>query len=168
MKVVEEGARVAFERQIPILLSVSHCHPTFAPHSLPPLTIFSATAMAVKQITGILPSGTDSCLKAALQLTNCIQAKYYVFSLGERGCFLYDGKMAHHISPYYSRINDPSGASDAFNAMLLYAYFSGQSIMSACEEANAAAAITALRYGTVEAMPTASDMTLFKSRATRA
>lgn len=168
MVAMSEAVRIATSKQVPLSVCVSHCHPTFTPEALPPLELFSATATAVKQLTGITPGGTDSCLKAVLQLTDRIKAKYYVFSLGDRGCFMYDGKMAHHISPYYSRINDPSGASDAFDAMLQLTYFSGKSITEACEEANAAFAITALRYGTVEAMPTPSDMTLFKSHASRA
>ncbi|MBO5789439.1 MAG: hypothetical protein J6R42_05790 [Clostridia bacterium] len=138
------AAALAAREQIPIFLDASSIRGDFDAVALPALEVLSLSDTAAEALTGICPGGTDSCVKAALALSAKIKAKYYVFRLGARGCFLYDGKIPYHISPCRTKATDFSFAGDVFAAALVMAYADGdQNIRSACEYANAAMALYA-------------------------
>lgn len=153
------SALLANKKQIPVFLDANACRKDFMPEQLPPLAIFSASDSAVEQLTGIAIGGADSCLRAALALTAKINARYFVFRLGERGCFLFDGTMPYHISPYRLAAFDYSRSGDAFAGALAGAYLdSNGNIRYAAECANAAMALCAAKGRAADIYPTKEEI----------
>lgn len=155
----------AESKGIPIFLDANCFRRDFLPQELPKAEICSLSEEAVEQLTGIQVGGVDSSVKAALALSSMISAKYFVFHLGARGCFLFDGKMPYHISPYRLAAFDFSRAGDGFAAALVGAYLEGGGqIRSACEFANAAMALTAARGREADAFPTKEEVLLLQKK----
>ena len=66
---------------------------------------------------------------------------------GARGCVVSDGSRFVKIPAFRTRVIDPTGAGDVFNAAFLLAYLSGSDIVRAGRFANAAAAISLTGVG---------------------
>ena len=130
-----------------------------------PVEIFVAGADAVQKYTGILPIGSESCLRASLELQRKIKASYYVIHIGEKGSFVYDGKYYHMIAPYVVKAVDDSGAGDVFVSALTVEYVrNGHDIIAACKYANAAGALSVLKQGTAPSMPYHDDVMRFVAK----
>ena len=115
--------------------------------------------------TGIRPLGSESCLRAALELQKTLNARYYVIHIGERGSFVYDGKYYHMISPFSVKAVDETAAADVFVAALTVEYIrNGKDIVAACKYANAAGALSVLKAGTTPSMPYHADVMHFISK----
>ncbi len=127
-----------------------------------PPEIFVMGAKEAEILTGVLPIGSESCLRAALELQKIVKAKYYVIHVGERGSFIYDGKFYHMISPYNVKAVDETGAGDVFTAALTVEYVrNGKDIIAACKYANAAGALSVLKNGSTPSMPYHTDVMNF-------
>ncbi len=155
----------ARERHIPIFLDAAPGKKNFPWNRLPELEIFSPNEVETEQLTGIRPTGSDTCLKAMLELAKIIKARYYVFKLADRGAFYFDGKRFNMAASYIVRAVDTAAAGDAFMAGLTYEYLASRGdIVKACKFANTVAAITIMRPGTAAAMPTMQEVTAFIAR----
>lgn len=136
------AAGLAAQKHIPLFLDAGYVREDFRAEDLPTFEILSLSEDAVKQMTGITLGGTESCVKAALALSDKIKAKYFVFRLGVRGCFLFDGKMIHHFAP--PRLEFSSSEGDrAFVGALVGGYLESKGdIRFACKWANGAMSLT--------------------------
>ncbi len=76
-------------------------------------------------------------------------AKTVLLTLGEAGAIAATTGERHHIMPRAVKAVDASGAGDAFSGAFLAAYVAGQSLRQATEFANAAAALSVTRMGTI-------------------
>ena len=153
------AAGVAEEKGIPVFLDANSIRKDFFPEELPSLEILSLSEEAVQQLTGIEVGGTESSVKAVLALTSFVKAKYFVFRLGARGCFLFDGKIPQHIAPYRMPAFDYSISGDGFTAALVGTYLEtdGQ-IRTACEYANGAMAFCAAKGKSADPYPSKQDI----------
>lgn len=159
------GANLASQKQIPIFLEANSIRRDFRPEELPPLEIFSLSEDAVEQLTGIAIGGVESSVKAALALSSLVRAKYFVFRLGARGCFVYDGKIPQHIAPYRLAAFDFSRSGDGFVAALVSTYLeNGGQIRLACAAANAAMALSAAKGQTADTYPSKEDILQLMSK----
>ena len=159
------GANLANQKQIPIFLEANSIRHDFRPEELPPLEIFSLSEDAVEQLTGIAIGGVESSVKAALALSSLVRAKYFVFRLGARGCFVYDGKIPQHIAPYRLAAFDFSRSGDGFVAALVSTYLeNGGQIRLACAAANAAMALSAAKGQTADPYPSKEDILQLMSK----
>ncbi len=84
--------------------------------------VFSPNIQETFNITKILPSTTDTCLRACVKLQQKVKAKYYVIKLGERGVFIYDGKYCSLVTPHRPDLPQSPYAEDALSSALAYAY----------------------------------------------
>lgn len=133
--------------------------------ALPRLEIFMTDETAVTALTGIHPSGTDSCLQAAIALGKRVNARYYVIRLGERGAFVYDGTYCYVVNSFIVPETDPRGAVEVFFAATVTEYTQeGGEVLAALRYAAAASALSQTHEGESQSPPTADEVLAFLER----
>ncbi len=160
------AAAVAASKGIPIFVDATPApRPELLP-LLPQSEIFSPNQAETYAMTGVEAEGHDSCLRAAIDLSHRVKAKYYVLKLGSRGAFVYDGCFCHMCTAYPVRaVVDPTGAGDAFTAALTLEYLrNGRDILAACRYANAVGALTVQRPGAAASVPSREEVADFMRR----
>ena len=160
------AARIAASRGIPIFLDAAPANKEHSLESLPPLEVFSPNESETYEYTGIMPSGADSSLRAALALYGRVKTKYVVIKQGERGSCIYDGKHFFLVPPMKPQcVLDTTGAGDTYTAALTLEYLRSGDIRAAAAYASAAAAIAVSRHGASGATPTADEVMRFISQS---
>ena len=89
------------------------------------------------------------------------QAAQVVITLGERGVFVSDGRASTLIPGHTVKTVDSTGAGDAFIGGLACALAEGRDIFEAAHFANSAAALSVMRPGAAQSMPTRSEVDAF-------
>ena len=163
--VIIEAAKGASERHIPIFLDAKGITREFPLTALPEVEVFSPNEIETEILTGIRPTGSESCLKAVLELVKLVKARYYVIKVGDRGAFISDGRHFNLISPYVVKPVDTAGVGDAFLAGLAMEYLQTRGdLTAACKMANTVSAMTIMRAGTFDAFPTMEEVQAFIAR----
>lgn len=153
------AAEIASSRGIPIFLDAAPADKNYPLESLPPIEVFSPNETETLEYTGILPTGLESSLRAALALYKRVKCRYIVIKQGDRGAFLYDGKRYNTYPAYrVGKVVDTTAAGDTFTAALALEYSRCGDIDAAIRYANAAGAITVTRPGASSSIPTASEV----------
>ena len=156
------AANIAASAGIPIFLDAAPAKKDFPLEQLPELEIFSPNEYETYEYTGIMPSGADSSLRAAVMLYKRVRTKYVVIKQGERGSCVYDGKHFFMIPAMRPEtVVDTTGAGDTYTAALTLEYLRTGDIRSAANYASAAAAIAVSRHGASGAVPTADEVMQF-------
>ncbi len=133
--------------------------------TLPRFEVFSPNEEEMGELSGIKPYGVDSSLRASLMICKRVKAKYIVIKLGERGCFIYDGKYYDIVPAFAAKATDPAAAGDAFTAALTLEYMrNGGKIIPAARYANAVAAITVTRPGASQSIPDMAETQKFMGK----
>ena len=114
-------------------------------------------------MTGIMPSGADSSLRAALAIWRRTKCKYIVIKQGSRGVSVYDGKKFDMIPACRpDRIVDTATAGDTFTAAMTLEYLkNGGDIKAAVKYGCAAGAIAVSRAGASTSVPTEEEVLAF-------
>ncbi|MBO5790818.1 MAG: carbohydrate kinase family protein, partial [Clostridia bacterium] len=153
------AVRTAREMGIPVVLDATNTPCDLNLSTLDGMEAVIADEDAVHRLTGVFPGGVDDCMRAALALSRCVKARYYILHLADRGCYLYDGRLPHFVAGYRTAYKDPRGAMEAFCAAICAALAGGGAEMNtACYFASAAYALTASKVGTSNAFPTLSEI----------
>ena len=97
-------------------------------------------------------------MRASIALCNKVDIKYVVLKLGERGCYIYDGKYCDLISPYDVPVVDTTAAGDVFTAALTTEYLRTNDIISSAKFANAAGALAVTKLGAINSVPTLEEV----------
>lgn len=135
------------------------------PEGLPPLEALFVDEDTAEELSGIRPTGTDTCLSAAIAIHKRIVARYYVIRLGERGAFVYDGTYCHVVNSYIVPVCDSRAALEVFFGAAVTEYLShGGEILSALRYAAAASAIAETHEGDAVSPPTADEVMAFLER----
>ncbi len=162
------AARLAAKRDIPIYLDGGASVATFPFDEMPPIEVFAPDENETKLLTDISPDTPEKCLKAAVALSRMIRARFFAIKLGNRGCYIYDGKYYHCLPAYDIKAKDTSAAGDAFVAALALEHLEGGDIARAGKIANAVSALTVNRKGALVSIPQRKDVAEFiKERAIR-
>lgn len=165
VETVLAAARMAEERHLPIFLDATPARRDFPLAELPELEVFCLNEQETEVYTGIRPTGSDSCLKAALELAKLVRARFYVIKLSDRGAFLFDGRHFNVVGSYTVKVMDTAGVGDAFMAGMTLEYMRTRGDMTAaCKYGNTAGAITVMRPGTFTAFPTGEEIAAFIAR----
>lgn len=152
------AARCAADEGIPFFLDGAGATSDFPLDKLERIEILSPNEVETEILTGIRPNNLENCLRASMALCNKVDIGYVVLKLGNRGCYVYDGKYCDIISPFDVNAIDRTAAGDVFTAALVTAYLrTGDSISSALF-ANAAGALTVTKAGAVTAVPTLDEV----------
>ncbi len=155
------AAKMASARNIPVFVDAAPASKDYPLENLPPVEIFSPNETETFEYTGIMPQGTESCLKAALALYRRVKAKYIVIKQGERGSFVYDGHTRYNFVPAMrvGKVVDTTAAGDAFTAALTIAYLNnGGDIQQALKYATCAGALTVTRRGASTSIPSKEEV----------
>lgn len=122
--------RLAEREEIPLCLDVAGGTPL---PSLGELEIFCIDNKEAYALTGTFPVGSESCLKAAVELEKKIRARHYLIRLGDRGIFTYDGRYCHMVPGCGVRIPEGTPLCDSLTAAVLLEYLqTGGDMMAAC------------------------------------
>ncbi len=153
------AAKIAAAKRIPIFIDPAPANKDFELENLPEIEIFAPNETETLEYTGIMPTGMENSLRAALALSRRVKAKYIVIKQGSRGAFLYDGKRYHTFPAIRAdKTVDTTAAGDAFGAALLLEYLRSGDIKAAIKHGNAAGAITVTRAGASISIPTAEEV----------
>ena len=145
--------------EVPVFIDGGPVIPDFDLSNLGKVEIFSPNESEAFAYTGIRPCDPESYIKICLDLYSKLDVKYIVLKLGERGCYVYDGRMGEAFPSYRVQAIDSTAAGDAFTAALTYEYLrSGGDIRSACKYANAVGALTVSKYGAFPSLPTEKEV----------
>lgn len=153
------AARIAASRSIPIFIDAAPADKRIPLENLPYCEIFSPNETETFEYTGIMPSGADSTLKAALALYRRVKCRYLVIKQGERGASIYDGKRFDMIpSERVEKVVDTTAAGDTFTAAMTLEYLRCGDIKTAVKYGAAAASITVSREGASSSVPTEEEV----------
>lgn len=159
------AAKIAAAKGIPIFVDAAPASKDYALESLPPVEIFSPNETETLEYTGIMPQGTESCLKAAYSLYTKVKCKYVVIKLGGRGAFIYDGKHFDLVPAYRAdKVVDTTAAGDTFTAGMTLEYLRSANITRAVKYGAAAAAIAVSRKGASASVPTEAEVIEFLAK----
>lgn len=163
--VVISAVRQAEQKDIPVFIDGGPARKDFPFSSLGKVEVFSPNESETYTYTGIQPVDMNSYLHACMKLYNRMNVKYVVLKLGERGCYIYDGKYCEFIQPYPVIAIDTTAAGDAFTAALTYKYLSsGGDIKLACKYANAVGALTVTAKGAISSLPNKTELAEFMQK----
>ena len=156
------AAKIAAARGIPIFVDAAPASKDHPLESLPCVEIFSPNETETFEYTGVMPQGTESCLKAAYALFTRVKCKYVVIKLGARGAFIYDGKHFDLVPAYRAdAVVDTTAAGDTFTAGMTLEYLRTGSITRAVKYGAAAAAISVSRKGASTSVPSEEEVIAF-------
>lgn len=156
------AAKVAAAHGIPVFVDAAPASKDYDLSLLPPVEVFSPNETECFEYTGIMPTGTESCLKAAYALLGMVKAKYIVIKLGARGAFVFDGKHFDLIPAYRAdKVVDTTAAGDTFTAALTIEYLRSGNIANAVKYGAAAAAIAVSRSGAGASVPSEAEVIAF-------
>lgn len=147
------AARCAADEGILFIVDAGPADPDFPLEKLERVEIFSPNETETEILTGIRPNNLENCLRASIALCNRVDIKYVVLKLGERGCYVYDGKYCDLISPFDIAVTDTTAAGDIFTAALTTEYLRTGDILTAAKFANAAGALTVSKLGAINSIP---------------
>ncbi len=152
------ASEFAARKGIPLVISAAGAAQDYPLSKLYPCEIFCPNERELQMFSGIAPSSTENCLRAAIRLSSIVRAKYYVIKMGERGAFLYDGKYYNIVLATNNSKLDTSGSGDIFTAALATEYARSKNIMRAVKYANVAAGISVSRPGLLDSIPTEDEV----------
>lgn len=157
--VAQAAAKIASARGIPVFVDAAPASADHPLSTLPEVEIFSPNETETFTYTGIMPLGSDSSLRAALELYKRVKCKYIVIKQGERGSFVYDGKKYYMIpAERVNRVVDTTAAGDTFTAAMTIEYLRSSDILAAVRYGTCAAAIAVTRSGASVSIPTAKEV----------
>lgn len=124
------------------------------------IDIITPNEVEARDITGIEVADEKGAAKAA-EYFHSRGVKNVVITMGSRGAYVSENGRTKMIPSYQVKAIDTSGAGDCFNGALAYALHEGADLFAAAEYANAAAAVSVCRKGTMDSMPTKEDIEAF-------
>ena len=109
--------------------------------------------------TGVKINNETDAKESAKKLLN-FGLKKVIITLGEKGLFYSDGKEEIYMQalPIKTKVEDTTGAGDAFNGGLAYALSQNKNIKDCLKIANQVAGLSTLKLGAGNSMPKLSDL----------
>ena len=155
---VISAARCAADEGIPFVVDAGPADRDFPLEKLEKVEIFSPNETETEILTGIRPNNLENCLRASIALCNRVDIKYVVLKLGNRGCYVYDGKYCDLVSPFDVPVMDTTAAGDVFTAALTTEYLRTGNILDSAKFANAAGALAVTKLGAVNSVPSLDEV----------
>lgn len=155
---VIEAVRRANDNNIPVFIDAGPARVDFPLNRLGKVEVFSPNESETRIFTGIAPTNEENALRAAIKLSQLVDAKYIVIKLGDRGAFVYDKKEYYVIPSEKVEVVDTTAAGDVFTAVMTYVYLSNHNIISAVKYATCAAALSVTKAGASTSIPTRAEV----------
>ena len=108
--------------------------------------------------TGVKINNENDAKESAKKLL-ALGLKKVIITLGEKGLFYSDGNEEIYIKALpFKKVEDTTGAGDAFNGGLAYALSKNKSIKECLNIANQVAGLSTLKLGAGNSMPLLTDL----------
>ena len=108
--------------------------------------------------TGVRIKNESDAKESAKKLLT-LGLKKVIITLGEKGLFYSDGKEEIYIKALpFKKVEDTTGAGDAFNGGFAFALLKGKKIKECLEIANKVAGLSTTKLGAGDSMPTLKDI----------
>ena len=159
--VVVRLSKLASSRKLPLFLDASA--EGGLPADFPFERLACAEVLLVDEkdayaFSGVNRANEEGQKFACYALCKRFDVKYVLLRLGNRGCFLYDGKYFSAVTASGDDPVDPAGASEAFTAAFVGEYLNTGDLRASAAFANAVYTLTASRPGGYRALPRRSEL----------
>ncbi len=151
------AARFASRRRIPLYVDAGPAREDFPLDKLGEVEVFSPNETETFIYTGIRPNTQENCLRACIRLASMVKARFIVLKLGEKGCYIYDGKFYHIIPAMETTAVDTTGAGDIFTAAMTSYCMQGYGIVEAARFGTYAAGLSVTKAGAFPSVPTLAE-----------
>jgi ribokinase len=105
---------------------------------------------------------TGKELKEGSQILIKKGANIVAVKLGEKGCYVTDGKKGHLVKPYSTKVIDTTGAGDAFCAGFLYGLIKGKDLYTCAKLGNFVASRCITKIGARTGLPRLPELQKLK------
>ncbi|MGQ9461273.1 MAG: carbohydrate kinase family protein [Candidatus Bathyarchaeaceae archaeon] len=153
-----------FEAQKKLVKTLSKAKVSFDPGVLYARKSFTALKPIVKRSFVVMPNEIEIRLLTGKDYEEAAKAlikegvRVVAVKLGERGCYVTDGKESHLVEPYEKELVDTTGAGDAFCAGFLYGLIKGRDLYQCGRLGNFVAARCIEKMGARTGLPRLSDL----------
>jgi len=113
---------------------------------------------------GELKTLTGKGLKEGAKLLLKLGVGIVAVKLGERGCYVTDGKEIHQVKPFRVNTVDTTGAGDAFSAGFLYGLIKDKDLYECARLGNFVASRCITKLGARAGLPTLKDLKILFKR----
>ncbi len=161
---ISSAVHYADEQGVPMIVYSNSLYTDFPLQELGEVEIFVVDETELERYTRYAPSSVENTLRAAIDISGSVKAKYYVIKLGERAAFIYDGKY-YNIAPAPDVApTGEHGTSDYFGGALALEYAKSRDIKRACTFACMISAMAAKNEASSMPVPTVAEVRAFMER----
>lgn len=152
-ELIQMATQYARDQEIPVFFDPGDATVVRDYSALGRLEIFTPSEDEMDLLASSRLRTQDEIMRACLQMASKVDARYYVLKLGSRGSILYDGTYYKLVTAYEVDKVDNCGVGDIFTAILVAEYMKHQDVRRAMEYANAGAALSVTRRGSIGSIP---------------
>jgi len=153
-----------FQAQKKLILEAPNVKVSFDPGEIYARKGLPQLKPIIKRSFVVLPSEnelrtlTKKGWKEGVKMLLKLGAGIVAVKLGQRGCYVTDGKESHLIEPYEVKAVDTTGAGDAFSAGFLYGLIKGKDLYECGKLGNFVASCCITKIGARIGLPTLKDL----------
>ena len=160
VEVVEYAIRRFSEEGIRIILNPAPYH-ELSREALSRVFVATPNEIELELMSGVRIASDEDLMRAGRKAIEDLGIGNLVVTLGERGAMIIARDRHELIPAFRVKPVDTTGAGDAFNGALAVALVRGEALESAARYANAVAALSTLKLGAQEALPTSKEVEKF-------
>ena len=160
IEIVEYAIKRFSEEGVKVILNPAPYHELPA-GTLSRVFIATPNIIELELMSGVEVNCSEDVIEAGREALEHLGIENLVVTLGARGAMIINRRSEKLIPAFEVKPIDTTGAGDAFNGALAVALARGKTLEEAVTYANAAGALSTLKIGAQEALPTLADVEEF-------